>query len=115
MRSFARTWTVDLKDRKIRVNAAQPRADRHAGCSTAWPATKEEAEQLKAGLAAQVPLGRMGDPDEIAKVAVFLASDDSSFVTGRRAVRRRRDGADPIGDGRASGKNEPLPDLPLLG
>ena len=49
---------------------------------TAWRGTKEEAEQLKAGLAAQVPLGRMGDPDEIAKVAVFLASDDSSFVTG---------------------------------
>jgi NAD(P)-dependent dehydrogenase (short-subunit alcohol dehydrogenase family) len=81
VRSFARTWTVDLKDRKIRVNALSPGPIDTPGAD-GLAGTKEEAEQLKAGLAAQVPLGRMGDPDEIAKVAVFLASDDSSFVTG---------------------------------
>ena len=81
VRSFARTWTVDLKGRSIRVNALSPGPIDTPGAD-GLAGTKEEAEQLKAGLAAQVPLGRMGDPDEIAKVAVFLASDDSSFVTG---------------------------------
>jgi NAD(P)-dependent dehydrogenase (short-subunit alcohol dehydrogenase family) len=81
VRSFARTWTVDLKGRKIRVNALSPGPIDTPGAD-GLAGSKEEAEQLKAGLAAQVPLGRMGEPDEIAKVAVFLASDDSSFVTG---------------------------------
>jgi NAD(P)-dependent dehydrogenase (short-subunit alcohol dehydrogenase family) len=81
VRSFARTWTTDLKARKIRVNAispgpiATPAIDDLAG-------GKEAGEQFKAGMAAGVPLGRVGEPDEIATVAVFLASDDSSFITG---------------------------------
>ena len=114
VRSFARTWTVDLKGRKIRVNALSPGPIDTPGAD-GLAGTKEEAEQLKAGLAAQVPLGRMGDPDEIAKVAVFLASDDSSFVTGVELFVDGGMAQDLMGDGRASGKNEPLPDLPSLG
>jgi NAD(P)-dependent dehydrogenase (short-subunit alcohol dehydrogenase family) len=81
VRSFARTWTVDLKDRKIRVNALSPGPILTPGIE-GLAKSREELEQIKSSLAGQVPLGRMGDADEIAKVAVFLASDDSSFVTG---------------------------------
>ena len=81
VRSFARTWTVDLKARKIRVNALSPGPIDTPGID-GLASTPEERAQVKAGMAAAVPLGRIGDPDEIAKAAVFLASDDSSFVTG---------------------------------
>jgi NAD(P)-dependent dehydrogenase (short-subunit alcohol dehydrogenase family) len=81
IRSFARTWTVDLKDRKIRVNAVSPGPiDTPAFNSSAQ--TKEEIEQIKANLVAAVPMGRIGSPDEIAKAVSFLASDESSFITG---------------------------------
>jgi NAD(P)-dependent dehydrogenase (short-subunit alcohol dehydrogenase family) len=81
VRSFARTWTNELKDRKIRVNVVSPGPiDTPAVDGLAGDA--EQAKQLKANLASQVPLGRMGHPDEIAKVVVFLASDDSSYVAG---------------------------------
>jgi NAD(P)-dependent dehydrogenase (short-subunit alcohol dehydrogenase family) len=81
VRSFARSWTVDLKQRKIRVNAISPgpvetpAIDRLAGGA-------KEKEQLTAGLVAMVPLGRVGTSGEIAKAALFLAADDSSFITG---------------------------------
>jgi NAD(P)-dependent dehydrogenase (short-subunit alcohol dehydrogenase family) len=81
VRSFARTWTSDLKDRKIRVNTLSP-GPIDTPILSSIASTEEELVQLKSNLAAQVPLGRMGTSDEIAKVALFLASDDSSFVTG---------------------------------
>ncbi|MBP3956913.1 glucose 1-dehydrogenase [Gemmata sp. G18] len=81
VRSFARTWTADLKERKIRVNTLSPGPIDTPIFETVVT-EKDQVEQLKAGFAAQVPLGRMGRPEEIATVALFLASDDSSFVTG---------------------------------
>jgi NAD(P)-dependent dehydrogenase (short-subunit alcohol dehydrogenase family) len=81
VRSFARTWILDLKERKIRVNAISPGPIRTPGLmSLAHDA--EQTAQMEASFVARVPLSRMGTPDEIAKAAVFLASDDSSFVTG---------------------------------
>jgi NAD(P)-dependent dehydrogenase (short-subunit alcohol dehydrogenase family) len=81
VRSFARTWIVDLKNRKIRVNAISPGPIDTPG-STGLVQGEEQIEQFKAGMAATVPIGRMGNPDEVAKVASFLASDESSFITG---------------------------------
>ena len=81
VRSFARTWTVDLKDRKIRVNAISPGPIDTPGVN-GLAQTKEQIEQIKTSLMASVPMGRMGNPDEVAKAASFLASDDSSYVTG---------------------------------
>jgi len=81
VRSFARTWANELKDRKIRVNAVSPgpietpAIDRLAG-------GKEQGQGFLTEMAKTVPLGRVGQPDEIAKAVVFLASDDASFVTG---------------------------------
>ena len=81
VRSFARTWTVDLKQRKIRVNALSP-GPIDTPAIDRLGSTEEQAAQFKTNMAASVPLGRIGTSDEIAKAAVFLASDDSSFVTG---------------------------------
>jgi NAD(P)-dependent dehydrogenase (short-subunit alcohol dehydrogenase family) len=81
LRSFARTWTTDLKDRKIRVNVVSP-GPIDTPIYESHGETKEESEQTKARFASFVPMGRMGTADEIAKAALFLASDDSSFVTG---------------------------------
>jgi NAD(P)-dependent dehydrogenase (short-subunit alcohol dehydrogenase family) len=81
VRSFARTWTTDLKARKIRVNAISPGPIDTEGLRELVGPSEAGQEVLK-GLASGVPLGRLGQPDEIAKAAVFLASDDSSFVTG---------------------------------
>jgi NAD(P)-dependent dehydrogenase (short-subunit alcohol dehydrogenase family) len=81
VRSFARTWTNELKDRKIRVNVVSPGPIDTPGI-TNLAADPETEKQFKAQMIAGVPLGRMGEPDEIAKAVVFLASDDSSFVAG---------------------------------
>jgi NAD(P)-dependent dehydrogenase (short-subunit alcohol dehydrogenase family) len=81
VRSFARTWILDLKERKIRVNAISPGPINTPGLD-GLAQTEGVGPQLLASLEASVPMGRLGTPDEIARVAVFLASDDSSFVTG---------------------------------
>jgi len=81
VRSFARTWTTDLKDRKIRVNVISP-GPIDTPILDGLAANAEQAKEIKQGFVAGVPMGRIGQADEIAKAAVFLASDDSSFVTG---------------------------------
>jgi NAD(P)-dependent dehydrogenase (short-subunit alcohol dehydrogenase family) len=77
VRSFARTWTTDLKDRRIRVNVVSPGYTD----TPPWHST-EAAEQGMKMISNTVPLGRFGTPDEIAKAVLFLASDDSSYITG---------------------------------
>jgi len=81
VRSFARTWTSDLKDRHIRVNAVSPGATDTPGLNELL-GSSEAGQQRAKTIASTVPLGRRGTPDEIAKAVVFLASDDSSFITG---------------------------------
>jgi len=81
VRSFARIWTTDLKDRRIRVNAISPGPIETPGLRGLMGSSEAGQERMK-GIAAGVPLGRLGVPDDIAKAAVFLAGDDSSFVTG---------------------------------
>jgi NAD(P)-dependent dehydrogenase (short-subunit alcohol dehydrogenase family) len=75
IRLFVRTWTVELKNRHIRANVVSP-----GPIDT--PAVGQLPPEAMARIASTVPMGRMGEPDEIAKAALFLASDDSSFVTG---------------------------------
>ncbi len=81
VRSFARTWTTDLKDRRIRVNAISPGPIDTPGLSELL-ASSETGEQRKKMISNTVPLGRFGAPEEIAKAVVFLASDDASYITG---------------------------------
>ena len=81
IRSFARTWTTDLKDRRIRVNAVSPGSIDTPGLSGLLGSSETGQQRLK-NITNNVPLGRLGTPDEIAKAVVFLASDDASFVTG---------------------------------
>jgi NAD(P)-dependent dehydrogenase (short-subunit alcohol dehydrogenase family) len=80
-RSFARTWTTDLKDRHIRVNAVSPGSIDTPGLSELF-ASSDVGEQRRKLVSTLTPLGRLGTPDEIAKAVVFLAGDDSSYVTG---------------------------------
>jgi NAD(P)-dependent dehydrogenase (short-subunit alcohol dehydrogenase family) len=75
LRSFVRTWTVDLKDRHIRSNVISPGP-------TDTPVIDGQPTDAIARIVSTIPMGRMGDAGEIAKAALFLASDDSSFVTG---------------------------------
>ncbi len=81
VRSFARTWTTDLKDRRIRVNAVSPGPIETPMLNDLLASTGAGEQRLKM-ISNSVPLGRVGIPDEIAKAVVFLASDDSSYITG---------------------------------
>jgi NAD(P)-dependent dehydrogenase (short-subunit alcohol dehydrogenase family) len=82
VRSFARTWSVDLKDRKIRVNAISPGIVPTPGYNTSLGMTEEQVDQFVASSIGNIPLGRPGTADEIAKAVLFLVSDDSSYVNG---------------------------------
>jgi len=81
IRSFARTWTTDLKDRHIRVNAVSPGTIDTPGLSELL-ASSQVGEQRRKMISTSIPLGRLGAPDEIAKAVVFLAADDSSYISG---------------------------------
>jgi NAD(P)-dependent dehydrogenase (short-subunit alcohol dehydrogenase family) len=81
VRSFARTWTTDLKSRRIRVNAVSPGSTDTPGLNDLLASSPTGAERRKS-IASGVSLGRLGTPDEVAKAVVFLASDDSSYITG---------------------------------
>src|SRR6266478_2788584 len=85
VRNLARGWATDLKDRKIRVNAVSPGVVVTPGYKT-MGFSDEQIVGFATQMAAQIPLGRTGEPDEIAKAAVFLASDDSSFVNAAELV-----------------------------
>jgi NAD(P)-dependent dehydrogenase (short-subunit alcohol dehydrogenase family) len=81
VRSFARTWATDLKERKIRVNVISPGPIETPGL--AGLASDDDTRRgMYAAFASQIPLGRLGQPDEVARVASFLASEDASFVNG---------------------------------
>lgn len=81
LRSFARTWTTDLKSRRIRVNAISPGAIDTPGLRDLL-GSSETGQQRRQMIIDGIPLGRFGTPDEIAKAVVFLASEDSSYIAG---------------------------------
>ena len=82
VRSFARAWTLELKDRNIRVNSMSPGPIDTPALATTTGLTPQQAEEAAAGFASQIPMGRRGEPEEIAAAVTFLASDESSFITG---------------------------------
>jgi len=82
VRNFARAWTLELKDRNIRVNSMSPGPIDTPALATTTGLTPEQAEQAAAQFASQIPMGRRGNPEEVAAAVTFLASDESSYITG---------------------------------
>jgi len=82
VRSFARTWSVDLRGRNIRVNAISPGVVPTPGYNTSLGMSNTEVDEFVRSSLAGIPLGRPGTTDEIAKAVLFLATDDSSYVNG---------------------------------
>jgi NAD(P)-dependent dehydrogenase (short-subunit alcohol dehydrogenase family) len=82
VRSFARSFTTDLKDRQIRVNAVSPGVVPSPGYRNSLGMTEKQVEDYASSVLEKIPLGRTGSLDEIAKAVTFLASDDSSYITG---------------------------------
>ena len=80
VRNFARSWLLDLKTRHIRINVVSPGPVATPGLAGLVP--PEYKDGLFAQLASSVPMGRLGEPEEIAKAVAFLASDDASFING---------------------------------
>jgi NAD(P)-dependent dehydrogenase (short-subunit alcohol dehydrogenase family) len=81
IRSFARTWTTDLKERRIRVNAISPGTIDTPGLNDLLASADTGKERVRM-IQTSIPLARFGKPEEIAKAVVFLASDDASYITG---------------------------------
>lgn len=81
VRNFARNWILDLKDRRIRVNVVSPGPTETAGLNEVFGGG-DQAQGIKDFLAGQIPAGRVGQPEEIAKAVLFLASDDAGFING---------------------------------
>ncbi len=82
VRNFARGWAMELKDRRIRVNCVSPGAIDTPALATTTGLTAEQAEQAAAQFTSQIPMGRRGKPSEIAAAVSFLASEESSYITG---------------------------------
>ena len=81
VRNFARNWILDLKDRKIRVNVVSPGLIDTAGLNDLFGGG-QQSEEVKASILGNIPAGRIGQPEDIAKAVLFLASDEASFVNG---------------------------------
>ncbi|WP_201312823.1 SDR family oxidoreductase [Dyella sp. EPa41] len=82
VRGLARSWVLDLKERRIRVNVVSPGSTRTVGLAELGGESKEAQDGLLDYLTSLVPIGRLGEPAEIAKAVAFLASDDASFING---------------------------------